>query len=68
MQGKYAIVYRWHYNNGSGFMRNIPDSTKAHEVIEQMQRSARKFGHRTGITWQVCENGLVKAMIAITKI
>jgi hypothetical protein len=64
----YCIVYKWHYNNGSGFMRNIPDDEAPAKVVEQMQRIMASDGHPTGITWQTCENDLVKAMIASTKL
>ena len=70
---RYAIVYRWHDNEEKGWMRNIPGRKAAHEVIEEMQKERGPYhGYNgkgvPGISWQVCENDLVKCMVASTKI
>ena len=61
------IVYKTHYNDGKGWIRNIGTISPA-KVVEDFQARLRDLGHPDGVTWQTHEGDLISAMVASTKI
>jgi len=56
------VIYRTHYNEVKGWIRNIGE-TPPSKVVEDYQKRLRSFGHPDGITWKLFEGDLIGAMV-----
>ena len=64
---KRYIIYKEHHNNGTG-LAAIPANETVTSMAEKAQRTLKRLGYPTGLTYKLHTGDIASALRATTKI